>query len=86
MVDPTFDFKTEADRLILVCNFLADIDLESLRLAVTRAHTIGPIVDPTRYRDALFDGSMDDIARLAARAEVLVSAFMEIKTARTEAR
>lgn len=74
-----FDFKTEADKLILACRFLADVDLESIRHMVLHAHTLGPILDPTAYSGALNRGHLDLVGRLASRAQVVVSAFHEIE-------
>lgn len=61
-----FNFCAEADRMLLAARFLAELDLAGICETVERAHTLGPFVDPTRYRDALYRGDMDDVAHLAS--------------------
>lgn len=73
-----FDFKSEADRLIAVCGLLADFQLDQLVQAVQQAHTLGPIVDPTRYRDALQRDHMDDVATLARLALPVVAQYRKM--------
>lgn len=74
------DFESEAKRLGLICSLLSDIDLEFLTSTVSVADAIGPILDPTTYRDMLYrTGNMHDIARLATLAKPLVEEFNNLK-------
>lgn len=64
-LNETRDFRVEADRLMLVGQFLDGIDLEFIQANVTRADTLGPLLEPTKYRDALQSGDMHAVADLA---------------------
>jgi hypothetical protein len=77
--DEIFDFQIEADKLLLACRFLADLDLGAITQAVNRADTIGPIIDPTAYQRALHNGGMHAAGRLADLAKPLVATFNEIQ-------
>lgn len=61
-----FDFRIEADKLLLAMRFLADLDLDGILRTVEIAHTVGWVIDPTKYRDALSRGDMDAVRDLAA--------------------
>lgn len=54
MTAPTF--PDEADKLVLVAQLLADVDLDGIMREVSRADTLGPIVSPTAYRQMLDQG------------------------------
>lgn len=81
MDDPEFDFESEAGRLIMAVQFLDGVNLQALLDTVGKADALGPIIDPTRYRDMLYrkTGNMHDIARLAREAGPLVKLFREIR-------
>lgn len=79
--DP-FPFAIEADRLFIAAAVLAEVDLAGLNEAITATHTLAPILDPTRYRDALQAGHLDDVAALANLARPLVAKYAEIKARR----
>lgn len=64
-LDPSFDLNGNALRLGLVMQALESVDLEQIARWVSMAHTLGPVLDPTKYRDALYRGDMDDLAELA---------------------
>lgn len=66
MTDAELDFKGEVDKMLLAARVIADLNLAGIVDTVSRAHTLGPFVDPTRYRDALHRGDMDRVGRLAA--------------------
>lgn len=70
--DPDLDFPGAVQKIGLAMNVLATLDLGAIRSTVEMAHTMGPILDPTKYRDALHRGDMDSIARLAAALEPAV--------------
>jgi hypothetical protein len=61
-----FDYRIEVDKMLLAARFLADLDLASILRAIEQAHTIGPFIDPTAYRDSLYRGHMDIVRDLAA--------------------
>lgn len=48
-----FDYEAEMDRAMMVVQFVMRIDAAQIQKAITAAHTIGPIMDPTRYRDGM---------------------------------
>jgi hypothetical protein len=79
ITETDFDFKIEADKLMLACRFLADLDCAALVNTVNRVHSMAPLLDPTAYRDALYRGHMDDLADLARLAIPLVRKFKEIQ-------
>lgn len=64
-LNETRDFRVEADRLMLVAQFLDGIDLKFIQENVTRVDTLGPLIEPTKYRDALQRGDMHAVADLA---------------------
>jgi hypothetical protein len=74
-----FDFLIQADRLVLAAQLLSEVDLNYLLSEVNRADTLGPILDPTRYRDALNRGSMHAIARLAQSALQFSHEFQAVR-------
>jgi hypothetical protein len=80
--DP-FDFVFEADRLVLAAKLLAEVDAAELLRHISRAHTLGPILDPTRYQAALHRGSLDQIAALA-RAALTIQTTLESIRAEVE--
>ena len=65
MGEPVFDFKGETDRMLLAARFLASVNLDKIIETISDAHSYGPILDPTKYRDALSRGDMDRVNRLA---------------------
>lgn len=75
---PAFDFQTEADRLILASRLVAETDPGRLLDEISRAHTLGPILDPTAYKGALDRGDLDRLTRLARAAVELQRAFREV--------
>lgn len=79
-MDEPIDVKSEADKLILACQFLAELRLSDLREVITTADTIGPIIDPTAYRDMLYrDGNMHDVRALIDKALPLVQEFEQLR-------
>lgn len=73
------EFKAEVDKMYLAMNFLVDLNLIGIADTVQYAHTLGPFIDPTKYRDALNKGHMDDAARMASALLEPVKMFREIK-------
>lgn len=74
--DADFDLKGHADRMLLAVSILAEsVDLEQITAVVATAHSLAPLLDPTAYRDALYRGDMDAIARLAAALKEPVRVF-----------
>ena len=72
-------FQIEADKLMIGCAFLADVELSAIVESVSRAHSVALILDPTAYNKALHSGHMDDAAQLARLALKLVAAYLETK-------
>jgi hypothetical protein len=48
---------------------LGTVDLKQLRAVLGIADTLGPILDPTKYRDALQEGRLDKMRLLVGAAE-----------------
>lgn len=65
MDDDFFDYKSSVDKMMLVARVMAELPLDEITDAISRAHTLGPFIDPTKYRDALYSGDMDLIGKLA---------------------
>jgi hypothetical protein len=83
--DPDLDFPGTVQKIGLAMTVLAGLDLAAVVSTVDMAHTMGPFLDPTKYRDALGRGDMDSIARLAAAlgpAVVIWKEEIEPKTVR----
>lgn len=74
MSDEPRDFKVEVDRLLLVAQFLDGIDLVFIQDNVGYADTLGPLLEPMKYRDALQRGDMHavgDLARALVEAQAI---------------
>lgn len=52
------DHETEMNKLTLLTAVLDGMPLDEMRAAVESADSIGFVVDPTKYRDALHDGRL----------------------------
>jgi hypothetical protein len=75
--DPNLDFEDTVRKIGLAMNVLAGLDLPAVCSTVEMAHTMGPFLDPTKYRDALQRGDMDAIGRLAAALRPAVEIWQE---------
>lgn len=63
--DPEFDFRGNADRLLLAFRLIADsVDVEQMLVVGEYADTLDPFVDPTKYMQALERGDMHDLLAL----------------------
>ena len=62
--DPQMDVNGFTQRIGLAMQLIASEadNLERFIATVETAHTVGPFVDPTAYRDALYRGDMDAMA------------------------
>ena len=69
MAEP-FDYKAEFDRLMLLVNAAEGmgIDIDRIEDTLRDADAVGPILDPTRYRDALVDRRLDHQREIVALA------------------
>jgi hypothetical protein len=61
------DFTSEVQKLGLAMRVIATVDLDFITETVDHAHAVAPLLDPTKYRDALRRGDMDAIAELAQK-------------------
>lgn len=52
--------------------------VEKCRNSINRAHSIGHIVDPTAYRNAMWDGTIDDAGHQLEIAEAILKARVAI--------
>ncbi len=75
--DPEFDVNTELQRVMLVMPLLSSVDLEGYLAVVERAHSLGPFIDPTKYRDQLYRGDMDSMAELCRALIPAVAIYRE---------
>jgi hypothetical protein len=62
--NPDLDFKSEADKLLIAMRFLAGLEIAAMRATIDYAHAIGPMLDPTAYRNALDRGDMQRFSDL----------------------
>lgn len=76
-MNPDFDFKSQADKLLLAMQFLSTIDVDGIVEAISEAHTVGWFLDPTAYRDALSLGHMDAVGLLARELRAPIRIFRE---------
>ena len=76
-----FDYKAEVDRMLLFCSVVADIPAAQILETIHRTHSVGAILDPTAYRDRLFDGSLDAVAAIARAVLELQKAHAIAKAA-----
>lgn len=65
--EETFDFKMEVDKVILAVNFLADLKIDQILETISRVDALGSLLDPTAYRNQLYDGSMHLVERLCSK-------------------
>lgn len=67
------------DRVTLAVSLIASERdaLAEIAQTIERAHTLGPFIDPTRYRDALDRGDMDRAARLIRRLEPVIELYVD---------
>lgn len=54
-LDPRF--AAASDVLVLVSNLLGTVDWDALAVTLSKADALGPILDPTAYRDSLANGT-----------------------------
>lgn len=70
---PDFDYEGHYRRLeqaaMSFLVMLGTVDLKQLRAVQGMADTLGPFLDPTKYRDALQSGNLDRMKLLVAAAE-----------------
>lgn len=68
-----FDYRVHYQRLEDASKtfllLLGIVDLKQLRAVLSSADTLGPFLDPTKYRDALQSGNLDRMKLLVAAAE-----------------
>lgn len=74
-----FDFRIEADRLILAAGFVADIPAKRILAEIERAQTLGPILDPTLYREAQAAGHLSRLVPVARAAVAMQDAYRAIR-------
>jgi hypothetical protein len=70
-----FDFKAETDRMLLASQVIAALDLDQIIATVDRADSLGPIVDPTAYQNAISKGDMHAVQKLARELKKAVRVF-----------
>lgn len=69
----TLDSIVAAFRIFAVhASVVSDADLKATREALSRAQSIGFAVDPTKYREALFSGSLE-------RQDKLLNLFADVR-------
>lgn len=76
------DVKSTADMFMLVMRALLELEPRMLRVAAVleEAHAVGPIIDPTAYRDFLQrpGGNMDDVVRVFRAVRPGIEEFRRI--------
>ena len=69
------EYQGVQDQIVLVAQFAACLPIEDLLADLSHAETVGPILDPTLYRKALYSGKLDAVRRLAEKALALKQEF-----------
>ncbi len=73
-----FDYEAHYRRLeqaaITFLALLGTVDMKQLRAVLGTADTLGPFIDPTKYRDALQSGTLDKQKLLVAATEKFFAA------------
>lgn len=69
----SFDYLGNVQRLAVVMQALESVELGAIISTTECAHTLGPFVDPTMYREALQRGLMDAMADLARALQPAVA-------------
>lgn len=69
--------KMSMHKIGLAMPVLAQVDTTGIIRTIEMAHSIGPFLDPTKYRDALYRGDMDAIADLARALEPALAIWRE---------
>lgn len=79
MTDPIFvdDYKAAVRTCYLAAKMLAQHDLKHVIAAINRAETVGPIVDPTLYREK--SGHMAEDKRVVEAALALRNIGLELE-------
>lgn len=60
------DINSEFQKIGMCMRVLATVDITGILETIEMAHTLGPFIDPTKYRDALYRGDMDEMAKVAS--------------------
>ena len=76
--DPDFDQQGAVNRLLLVARALALLDLDGLLAVCSVTHAVGPMLDPTAYRDQLDRGDLAAIEQLARDLLPAVRTYREL--------
>jgi len=71
------EYKATQDLLIAAGRMVDFLDLDEFRARIAHAHAVGPILDPTLYRDGR--AGMEAIDELAAAGIRLKAAFQRVK-------
>ena len=74
------DYQNANLQAVFVANTIEVLPLAEMREAQERAHAVGPIVDPTLYRD-----KMDDLQIDCERTRILLDAQRKLKDLRARA-
>lgn len=62
------EYVAEMSQLVMICRLVLRIDFAGLENTISKAHTVGPILDPTAYRDGMRNlKDQEQIVRAAKR-------------------
>jgi hypothetical protein len=70
------DFEMTITRLRLLLTGARGIDIDGFLATIQRQHTVGPVLDPTMYRDA--HGGLRNLQKLGEAARPLVKLTQDI--------
>jgi len=65
------EYQRTQDALVLIAGIARDLDLDEFLARIDRAETLGPITDPTLYRDA--SGKLSFVRDLARSLKPFVA-------------
>jgi hypothetical protein len=80
------EYQAAMTRVALAAQCVADEPLDRMLATITRAHTLGPIVMPTDYRQALSSGSLDAQEAMLKAARAFAATLPDVITATTTAK
>lgn len=80
MTEP-FDIRVESDRVCLLASLISELPLERVIEEIGSADAIGPLIDPTAYRDMLYrkEGNMHDVLKIAQAMLPVKKVTLELK-------
>ena len=77
--DPRRDLAFAGSVLKTVVTLMESVDWQHLVDGIEAAHTLGPILDPTAYRDALHNGTLETNGQVLRAARDFHAAIAKLR-------